>query len=399
MRTKILQIILSFILLFYYILIDELFATNFTSGVHFTNGSSNYVSRNYKSEGYTHVTGDFNGDGITDFMWYHFFKNSHDIFLKNVDGTIKYVNFADGMTYDHGYTHITGDFNGDGITDFMWYYGPGNHHYTYLGKGDGTFHKNVYFTDGMGYDKGYQQITGDFNGDGITDFMWYFGQGNHHYTYFGKGDGTFHKYVYFTDGMGYDKGYQQITGDFNGDGITDFMWYYGDSGNHHYTYFGKGDGTFDKNVYFSDGMAYDKGYQQITGDFNGDGMTDFMWYYGDSGNHHYTYFSKGDGTFSKYIYFSDGMAYDKGYLQITGDFNGDGITDFIWYFTVNNSHYTYLGKGDGTFNLNIYFKDSTNYEGYTHSTGNFNSDGMTDFIWYHPNTNVHYTFLSNGKNN
>jgi hypothetical protein len=24
---------------------------------------------------------------------------------------------------------------------------------------------------------------------------------------------------------------------------------------------------------------------------------------------------------------------------------------------------------------------------------------MTDFIWYHPNTNVHYTFLSNGKNN
>ena len=140
--------------------------------------------------------------------------------LSNGDGTFTNVAPAD-LIYGSS-SLITGDFNGDGLTDLFSFTATGSqgvNDFIKLSNGDGTF------TSLQGQDILYgssKLLTADFNGDGLTDLLSFTtgSQGVNDFVKLSNGDGTFTNVapadlIYGSSSL--------ITGDFNGDGLTDLL--------------------------------------------------------------------------------------------------------------------------------------------------------------------------------
>ena len=77
-----------------------------------------------------------------------------------------------------------------------------------------------------------------------------------------------------------------------------------------------------------------------------------------------------------------------GFSLSTGDFNGDGRTDFMWNYPNGNDRWVYLAKADGSFSSRIgVANEPYNYSGFNLRVGDFNGDGKSDFMWIYPNGN------------
>jgi hypothetical protein len=359
----------------------------------YANGSNFGTDLNY----WQTITGDFNGDGRTDLA--RVGPTSVYVYLSTGDGAFSYAgtyvypngtNFGTNLSY--WYT-ITGDFNGDGRTDFARVGALGV--YVYMSVGDGTFsYTNTYVYGNANFDTDlnyWQVTTGDFDGDGRTDLARI---GPHSvYVYLSTGDGMFsyaNTYVYPNGtNFGTDLNYwRTITGDFNGDGRTDFA----RVGPHAvYVYLSLGGGTFsnpDTYVYANgSNFGTDLNYWQVTtGDFNGDGRTDLA----RVGPYSvYVYLSTGEGMFSHantYTYpngtnFGTDLNY---WATITGDLDGDGRTDIARVGP--HAVYVYLSLGDGTFSSTdtYYYANGSNFgtdpSYWQVITGDFSGDGRLDLL-------------------
>ncbi len=394
------------------------------------------------------IPGDFNGDGKTDFIRQT--KNAWDdvvqrgnfmVWFSNGDGTFNYVFpedngiYQDHLRYDPGARLITGDYNGDGKTDFI---RMPRHNWgtfrVYFSRGDGYFDMAV--TSNSAHqawlrDSNANYYTGDFNGDGKTDFLrqekgpwddtvnW----GNF-LVFFSNGDGTFnhvnpgHGAVgdKFQDWLRADPGAHIIVGDYNGDGMSDFVrqehssWDDG-TDNTFMVYLSNGHGGFTivtpperptnpaKGEYpYQSLMRFDHGVNLIPGDFNGDGMTDLIrqekgGWDDDKIASFQVFLSLGNGLFSvttpnSYL-FQDFLRYDLGRQIIPLDYNGDGRTDFISQprATISDLYsgdiWVYVSRGDGYFDAKTLPGapiDAPSTKGVHIITGDFDGDGRSDFI-------------------
>ncbi len=324
------------------------------------------------------IPGDFNGDGKTDFIrqekgdWDNDTTNTFNVYFSRGDGYFDIVapagrKYQDWLRSDPGANIIPGDFNGDGKTDFVRQERGGR-------DNDNTNTFNVYFSRGDGYfdivtpsgseyqkdlkwDAGAKIIPGDFNGDGSTDFIrqehgkWDDDESNTFNVYFSRGDGYFD--IVTPAGEDYqkylksDRGANIIPGDFNGDGKLDFIrqehgkWD-NDLSRSFQVYFSKGDGHFDivtpSDSMYQTMLRADPGAYIIPGDFNGDGKTDFIAQHQNIWGEHtafnfFIYFSKGNGYFDIFgpraPEFVARLGKTLGANIIPGDFNGDGVTDWL----------------------------------------------------------------------
>src|SRR5712692_8743415 len=214
-------------------------------------------------------------------------------------------------------------------------------------KADGTFAaQSTVFPNGwnFGIPTQFQLITGDFNGDGKTDYIEM--GGTTQYVFLSNGDGTFAaQSTVFPNGwnFGIPTKFQLITGHFNGDGKTDYIEM---GGTTQYVFLSNGDGTFTaQSTVFPNGWNFGipTKFQLITGDFNGDGKTDYIEM---GGTTQYVFLSNGDGTFTaQSTVFPNGWNFGiPTYFQlITGDFNGDGKTDYIEMG--GTTQYVFLSNG------------------------------------------------------
>ena len=283
-------------------------------------------------------------------------------------------------------SEVTGDFNGDGIPDLavLWsnsIYG-GTFSVTILfGKGDGTFTTGptVQPAGVLSYPT---MIGGDFNGDGKADLavLSYNAPFVSYITVLlGNGDGTFGppqtSHVYNQPATGGDVILGTLaTADFNGDGKLDVA-VVGDyvSSGGVTILLGNGDGTFTPagpNLDPSGDFAL-----IATGDFNGDGIPDFVTpNYFEFGGSPTIFLGKGDGTFT----FSK-VTFTLDYFPtsvVVGDFNGDGVLDLA--FSDLNGVEIALGNGDGTFNETSASPIQVPSELYSLQIGDFNHDGKLD---------------------
>ena len=413
------------------------------------------------------ITGDFNGDGKTDFLRQQKFQWSYDnqlvtTYLSQGDGTFNTVNtnYPSPVANDFSAIIQTGDFNGDGKTDFIRQNkdSGGSNFQVVLSNGDGTFYainpsgrtgsgtSYDYQTDLLG-NPGVNLIMGDYNGDGKTDFIrqekssWDNNETGTFSVWLSNGNGTFNPItpsgdVYQKD-LKFDGGANIITGDFNGDRKTDFIrqekgdWD-NDVNSSFKVYFSNGNGTFNivtpgSNVSgdpYQDYLRSDPGVNIITGDYNGDGKTDFIrqekgdWDNDVSTNFN-VYFSNGNGTFNIVTPgsnvsgdpYQDYLRSDPGVNIITGDYNGDGKTDFIrqekngWDDDINGSFNIFLSQGNGYFNIvspNLpEYQSVLNYDkGANIIVGDYNGDGAGDFLrqergtWGDDYANTFQTYLS-----
>jgi len=285
----------------------------------------------------------------------------------------------------HPFREVTADFNGDGIPDLATIStDSGGSPYTvavFLGNGDGTFRAGptIQPPDPWSYPF---MISGDFNGDDKPDLaiLSYDGSTTSYITILlNHGDGSFTAkptVVAFKQGS---TGGDVILGtmaaaDFNGDGKLDLA-VVGDyvSAGGVTILLGNGDGTFAAAGPNLDPTA---DFALIaTGDFNGDGIPDFVApNYFEFGGSPTIFLGKGDGTFT----FSK-VTFTLDYFPtsvLVADFNGDGILDLA--FSDLNGVEIALGKGDGTFTETSASPIQVPSELYSLQAGDFNHDGKLD---------------------
>jgi hypothetical protein len=181
----------------------------------------------------------------------------------------------------------------------------------------------------------------------------------------------------------------KLVGDFDGDKKSDIALLGPPGWNTVPIAFSKGDGSFRvTNLGIQDfaGLASVPGAKIATGDFNGDSRTDLA-ITGPSGwNTVPVAFSNGDGTF-RVTNFPAGLlswgASNPGVRVLTGDFNSDGKTDFALTGVAGwNTIILGLSNGDGTFNvINApvgAFGSLAATAGIRVLTGDLNGDGSTD---------------------
>jgi uncharacterized repeat protein (TIGR01451 family) len=306
---------------------------------------------------------DFNGDGKTDLFTCPT--------ALNATCYIYYSNGAGGLSQS-GFTpawgaHSVGvtDFNGDGMADFL-VCPPSNGH----SGGGGTC--VVYYSTGAGFAQGsfapawagYSIVTGDFDGDGRSDFLACPPVGGLCVTYYSTGTG-------FTQGSfapGWS-GYLILASDFNGDGKQDILACPPASG-----------GIC--NVYYSNGTSFAQGsfapawggYQIGGGDFNGDGSTDLFACPPTIGAACAVYYSTGIGFFPGA--FTAGWG---AYGISTGDFNGDGKSDLFvcpLSHTATGSCFLYLSTGPSFASSGF----TASWEGYSIVVGDWAGAGVSSFL-------------------
>jgi hypothetical protein len=324
-------------------------------------GSNRHYGQQPDGQVFALVAADFNGDGVLDLVR----GDAGDklrILLGDGDG-----NFHFGSLISHRYDPETGiafgDFNADGALDLIFLNGifdkPPFQVQASLGEGNGKFRMGSRF-EKLGA-AAPQIAVEDFNRDGALDLIY------DDLIFLGKGDGTFRARQRYMTG---DNPFSVVAGDFNGDGMLDLVVErFNGLDDEIDIALGKGDGTFRKprKIFtvsqLSDGV--------VASDFNGDGKLDLVFLVGEQT---VVLMGKGDGMFQRPIYYS---AYGP---IVTGDFNSDGHTDLLENCG-DNCTFLFLGKGDGTFEKpqQINGLPDSGIEGIV--AGDFNSDGLLDFVF------------------
>jgi len=167
--------------------------------------------------------GDFNGDGLTDILAVN--KADGKAFWVNLDKrrtdlTAYYSGYMTGIT-NNGKV-IIADFNGDGIVDIMHFENQKLRVYKLNGNSLQLIHEN---TD-ADIKVDMPILSGDFNGDGKTDFIIPRGTGNDYKRYLSKGNSlaiSVQIYDIPYNSSGTLETYQIIANDMNNDGKTDLI--------------------------------------------------------------------------------------------------------------------------------------------------------------------------------
>ncbi|MDD3905374.1 MAG: toxin TcdB middle/N-terminal domain-containing protein [Candidatus Omnitrophica bacterium] len=299
------------------------------------------------------------------------------------------------------YFPISGDFNGDGLTDLGYFNRALGIWKVQLSKGDGTFGSVEYWiASGFGNNDSYcYPMTGDFNGDGKTDAGFIrvpTSDGAGSYVRLALSSGTAFS-AQTTDWRSTSAGtlmsdwhYTTFTGDFNGDGISDTGQVHYEEANYRYVGLTGANGAVSAmENWIKGGSHVSTGeISPIAADFNGDGLTDAC------------FFRKAYGTWTVCLSKGDRFGDTTTWLTVFGtdkdpvlaDFNCDGLTD-IGYMVKEDSQWSVkYAISDGTkFNLK-------NGEAYTYKTlisdsvsgtfisGDFNGDGLFDIAVFNKDT-------------
>ncbi len=403
------------------------------------NQSQYYSGYNLYSNQPFQFVGDFNGDGKTDYMYWNGGQGAGWwVLTANSTGTgfNNPVQWAPNQSqYFSGYNssnicqpfQFVADFNGDGKLDYMYWDGVAGGWWVLTANSTGTgFNNKVQWAPDQGqYYSGYGiyssqpfQFVGDFNGDGKTDYMYWNGaQGAGWWVLTANSTGTGfnnpvqwapNQYQYYSGYNLYSSQPFQFLGDFNGDGKTDYMYWNGGQGAGWWALTANSLGTGfngpiqwapDQSQYFSGYNSFSNQAFQFTGDFNGDGLTDYMYWDGNVGGW-WVMLSNGHGFEPKAQWAPNQGQYFSGYystgihqpFQFVGDFNGDGKTDYMYWDGIVGGWWVLTANAAGTgFNDKVQWAPNQGqyYSGYNiyssqpfHFVGDFNGDGKMDFMYW-----------------
>ena len=349
---------------------------SFRSGVNYYAAPGGGVA----AAGFTIASGDFNGDGIPDFV----IGNgpvepnaqpnySVTVFLSNANGTLNPgVNYSNSAFTSYSLQHVAvADFNGDGKLDIAAADNFNGVVQIFTGNGDGTFTVGAtYPSDTAAGPNPVGLVVGDFNGDGKPDLAVINNFGNPAATadvgiLLNNGNGGFNTVVpYPLSTVATELASAALRG--TGKALDLIVPLYGTSttaGSAVAILLGKGDGTFGtetdvpltntgvKNPYLNP-------YDVAVGDLNGDGKADLAVTIEDQTHFNQgiaVVFGNGDGTFQAnpvlWSTTNQNPAQDvplPGYVQIA-DMNNDGIPDLVY----SNSEFSTVGI--------LYGEGGTNY--------------------------------------
>ncbi|MDR2010639.1 MAG: FG-GAP-like repeat-containing protein [Bacteroidales bacterium] len=401
---------------------DMVTAFSVHSGGFFYDGNENYNDdfdmSNFSSAKITPLTGDFNGDGITDFaVYYRNCPNSYDDCLYTSGWLKAYTGKKGGGFTPSDRIHIAnnnanekrftvGDIDYDGKDEFIEYnskdingYNDGNYNYYRKLSQQNTFGSRQQITDSSSGP--IKPSFGNFYGNGKVSFLkFYDNNSNHRYwsiDYYSDND-DYHYYIYrqkksfmsqyvtFSNQI-YQNGFTQPI-DFDGDGHTDVFGIVGS--NIDVSEIVLNNNNFSAVSMFNVGTIIDPQDYQLNyekykfGDFNGDGKTDLLKYQEE--NKWRIYYS--DGTEFNTSYY-DAISLESGtvgcYKQVYAiDMNGDGICDIVEQ--IDQKFNIWITIGNGNFHKLEHIIPSSVAMQPLKFFGDFNGDGKMDLIYYDDNT-------------
>lgn len=305
---------------------------------------------------------------------------------------------AQGFTTDNAFPIMAGDFNGDGRQDLARVHGNGLLVYVAFPSGQ-SFHFSAnipnLFSPSAGFSDALRNpvVTGDWNGDGLTDIARF---GNDKVT-FASSTGVGFEHLTsipnLTSAFGYSdaKVFPVIVGDWNGDGRTDFARVHGNG-----VLFFVSDGKSFRQIFNLPDLSLGQGYTDadtfpiVTGDWNGDGRTDFARVHGN-GIRFYRFSSE-----DKPVLFSDlnDLSPAQGYRNSqtnpirVADFNGDGISDVV---RVSSTGVKVLVGTGSRFTQYTHLMNLSPAQGYSRNTvypffaEDVDGDGLADLVRVHGN--------------
>ena len=365
-----------------------------------------------------------------------------------------YPSDTDRGLYDP-YSKIFGDFDGDGRLDIVYHtdrndYTPTLKVTPCYGRDGDSECLDTYLTDwgASSESRVHNGLPGDFNGDGLTDILWYHSdaQGrtsdpaqptaDHRALWLGRADRSFTEDPN-PGGLNFQSTMFKraaLVGDFNGDGISDVLWYRADDalriqpgseGQEVDVWYGSPTETPNGSYFVVQAGAYPPdqaglaGYRATPGDFNGDGLTDILWWHAKADTEKFGWLvdgrsDEGADDALKVVWYSTAAGFVSSQLGLDvddpsmnpndvaaghsvprpADFNGDGLTDVLWYRTSSVEHHTanteggakrwlWLSKGgsSGAFRVisNVDNKDGT-WKDSKVAVGDINSDGLADIV-------------------
>ncbi|WP_425551891.1 FG-GAP-like repeat-containing protein [Fodinicola feengrottensis] len=242
-------------------------------------------------------------------------------------------------------------------------------------------------------------LTGDVDGDGRTDIIWFVRGGSPKvYVQLSNGS-TFGAPQLWHSFFALDSEIP-LVGDFNGDGRADIA-------------------TFTRGASYGPGQVYValstgssfEGTSQLwdsnfgygseppaVGDFNGDGMDDIATFSQGTTGDVYVALSNGArflGNGGDNLW--NGWFAPAGETPAVGDFNGDGRDDIVT-FTQANPALVYVGLSDGTqFGAGAIWHHRFSLAGEVPGVGDFDGDGKSDIVTFTRGTAAQvYVSLSNG---
>jgi hypothetical protein len=275
------------------------------------------------------LTGDFNGDGTSDALWFNAATNNVDIWsIQNG----QWAGSSDVGTHPAGWQpSAVGDFNGDGTDDVLWF-NPANNNVEIWKMSNGHWAGS---SDVGSHPAGYTVAgAGDFNNDGTSDVLWHNAATGDTEVWMLQ-DGHWSASA---DIGSHPAGWQPAgVGDFNHDGTSDVLWYNPTTNNAEVWMISNGHWASSVNL-----GAHPAGYEvAAVGDFAQDGASDVLWYNSSSGD--VDLWKIADGHWAG----SDNLgAHPGGFAPVgAGDFNHDGITDVLWGNAAGNLETWLLGNG------------------------------------------------------
>ncbi|PKA16514.1 SpvB/TcaC N-terminal domain-containing protein [Leptospira haakeii] len=316
--------------------------------------------------------------------------------------------------------YFEGDFNGDGLSDIV-FFNPENGNWKAAeGKREGGYSFKLYGNKYQGY-KGVSKIrffkgnvSGDYNGDGRADIAFYLPETGDFIVAEHTGQVfQFRNYGKLTNSIPDIFRMEWFPGDYDGNGLADSVLFdeptgqwilmLNKGGRFEFLKFAKKFQNLFKDDYTpnsnwdsastSDESIDGRNRSKIfflNGDYNGDGRTDISFY--DSRNGKW-FVGENHRTEDKTdpIYFKIQWKLYKTFSvpeqslftndRFSGDFNGDGFSDFL-IFDRSSGDWVLGETGDGTISFRVWskapqFKDITRW-----LQGDFNGDGKSDIGFF-----------------
>jgi len=319
--------------------------------------------------------GDFNGDGLLDFVvsrWSTNLGYKNRLYKNNGDGTFTVVwssDGSDGPGAAHTRTLAGGDYDNDGDLDLYWG-NDGGKNYVY--RNDGNFNFTYVWQSNEADDSVTQGVDawGDYDNDGDVDILVSnYGPNDTNRVYRNDGNNSF-TLVWTSAESTYARA--QGWGDYDNDGDLDIL----TSGG---IYRNDGNDTFSWTASFTNGRS------AKWGDYNEDGWLDIAVVYNNAGSRIYK--NNGNGTFTNVwtANETDGDYYGLAW----GDYDNDGDLDFlIGGFGAKARLY----ENKGADNFSLAWSSIANYDARYVSWADYDNDGDLDFIVCTSNAKPEYVY-------